>query len=63
MNTVSDVRNRFRRMRFVNNAMLTMVLGFNYELPKVLSILATNGKNNKRVNYKTKVAYVNYLGS
>lgn len=63
MTTVLDVRKRFQRMPFFQNAMLTIIVGFRFEFPKVMTILITNGKNEKRTNFKSKQSYINYLNS
>ena len=63
MNNLTDVRRRFERMPFFKDAMFTMIVGFKFEFPKAISILITSGKNAKRVNFKSKQSYINYLRS
>lgn len=63
MENLVDVQKRFRRLPFYKNAMLTMVIGFNYLFPKVIFILVANNKNALRSSFTTKSSYVSYLES
>jgi len=59
--TVNQIKNRFRRARFIKNAMITLVFEYNFKIIEVLVVLKVEGKNAKRSNFTTKQSYLDYL--